>query len=420
MPEPVRVFISHSSIDADLTRALCSQLAAPDDSKGCACEPLVDYTALKPGVEWPLYLHEMMAECQAAVVLITEHAVVSPWVLKEATILTWRRSLDPDFTLFVARDPAVVSDARLDAERFGPLLLPSIQQLPVTDAGLVSGAVRSRLKALAPPATPFDSVLSPVRDLVAQVARSAETSIQNVADKLGVAAGGWRPKVTPNDARNYAIATKLVCGRLGQYKSVDELFGELAQTAPPANVLEQLLNVVGPHWLDAEAAGRLPLMLAGGARRAAILNGAFVNDFTAAMFMRRAHPLSLRHSLIPTAGGSSGAIVADVTAQICEHMRARDGWTGTDAAIVEELALAEALRYVLIPEPPPDQASLDALTARFPTLVFLLSTGPELDRTLNLTAVEWLLPPVNIATERRERSNFRNARNVVKRLTHVG
>ena len=91
---------------------LCARLAAPDDVSGCQCEPLVDYTELGPGVGVASSLHEMMAECQAAVVLLTEHAVKSAWVLKEATILAWRRSLDPSFTVFVARDPAIVPDAR--------------------------------------------------------------------------------------------------------------------------------------------------------------------------------------------------------------------------------------------------------------------------------------------------------------------
>src|SRR5580765_3494129 len=214
MPEPVRVFVSHSSIDIDLTRTVCEQLAAPDDAVGCRCQPLVDYTELKPGIEWSLRIHEMMAECQAAVVLLTAPAVASPWVLKEATILTWRRSLDPSFSLFVARDPAAVTDARLDAERFGPLMLPMIQQVRGTDAAIVSREVRRGLKTLALPDAPFDSVLRPVRDLVGQVARGAAASMATVAAKLGVSEGGWNPRVTADEARDYAIATKLVCGSL--------------------------------------------------------------------------------------------------------------------------------------------------------------------------------------------------------------
>lgn len=39
---------------------------------------------LVPGKEWPKQIHEFMAKCHAAVILLTENAVRSDWVLKEA------------------------------------------------------------------------------------------------------------------------------------------------------------------------------------------------------------------------------------------------------------------------------------------------------------------------------------------------
>jgi hypothetical protein len=420
MSAAAQVFVSHSSKDRLATEHLCALLAAPDDAEGACCDPLVDYTELQPGVEWPQYLHEMMAQCQAAIVLLTGNAVASPWVLKEATILTWRRSLDPQFAVFVAKDAAVVSDARLDQERFGPLMLPFVQQIATTDVAIVAAQVRARLKGLAQPDLSFESVLRPVRDLVSQVARVAPSTIMAVAQKLGVVEARWRPNVPPEEERVRSIATKLVCGRLGAYAAVDVLFAELAQTAPPAKVLEQLLGIVGPHWIEPDAAGRLPLVLSGGSRRAAVINGAYVQDFTATMFLRRAHPLSLLHSLIPTAGGSPGAIVDDVTAQICRYMRESEGATGSDDEIIADLAIGPAIRYVLLPPPPPDQSSLDALTARFPKLGFVISTGSALDREIDLDAIEWLLPPVDLEKERVERVHYRNAMKVVTRLARVG
>ena len=67
----VAVFVSHSSKDADLTDALCAHLLAPDDQGEQVCDVVVDKTHLLAGTEWPKQLHEFMAKCHAAVILLT-------------------------------------------------------------------------------------------------------------------------------------------------------------------------------------------------------------------------------------------------------------------------------------------------------------------------------------------------------------
>jgi hypothetical protein len=60
----------------------------------------------------------LRSDCHAAVLLLSRNAAASPSVLKEATILAWRRSLDPSFQLF----PVCltdVDDGLLEKQKFG-------------------------------------------------------------------------------------------------------------------------------------------------------------------------------------------------------------------------------------------------------------------------------------------------------------
>lgn len=57
MTDKRRLFVSHSSHDGDLTRALCNHLknAVGDEQ---AFDVLVDYSELEAGRPWPIQLHE--------------------------------------------------------------------------------------------------------------------------------------------------------------------------------------------------------------------------------------------------------------------------------------------------------------------------------------------------------------------------
>jgi len=107
---PLKLFISHSSrlddvphkyTDDDanwrLLRETCDGLKA---RYGDAIHILVDRDGLIPGDDWNRELNLWLAECQAAIILVSKRALEkSDWVAKEAAILTWRRVLDRGFEL---------------------------------------------------------------------------------------------------------------------------------------------------------------------------------------------------------------------------------------------------------------------------------------------------------------------------------
>src|SRR4051794_21042953 len=58
---------------------------------------LYDKREITTGDEWRLRINAMLAGCDAAAFLLTDDALTSKWVLKEANILLWRRSRSRDF-----------------------------------------------------------------------------------------------------------------------------------------------------------------------------------------------------------------------------------------------------------------------------------------------------------------------------------
>jgi len=92
----LRLFVSHSSKN-DASLGLLSKICNKLQNHDNGCHVLVDKSGLYPSVDWEQRLDEWLAECHAAVILVTEAALESWWVLKEATILKWRWGLDPNF-----------------------------------------------------------------------------------------------------------------------------------------------------------------------------------------------------------------------------------------------------------------------------------------------------------------------------------
>jgi hypothetical protein len=419
MSTQASVFVSHSSADRALTEEVCRLLRVPADESTWGYDVLVDFTEVKPGAIWPRHLHEWMARCHAAVVLLTPDAVASDWVLKEATILTWRMSIDANFRVFIARDRAVVTQQVLDARGFAPLMLGQIQQIAGVDPAIIAMAVRGTFGNSNPGETPFDQLVGRLSDLLGKVGRN---TLAAVVRKLHLAAPAWRPDRDQQAQMVESIAGQVLRGDLGQYASLADLIDEF-RLEPDSQVVSRILHIVAPYWVDQEAAGKLPPLLAAKVprRRVAAMNGAAVSRFTAGMYVRRAHPLSGQHEVIQAGAATSGDIVADVTHDICEHMR-RDPWLpgidahSSDEDIVSALQHDTPLQYVVLSPPLPDARAIADLADRFPSMTFVCSTGSQLQPDQTLDRVYWITPPVDLVRERQEEEGFIRASRIINRM----
>jgi 8-oxo-dGTP pyrophosphatase MutT (NUDIX family) len=111
------IFISHSAKDEDakaVLTALYRRLSRED------FEVLLDRERLAAGSEWRIELFAWLKRCHGAVILFSQDALRSSWVLQEATILNWRRIYEPDFVIIPVYLPPV-KPSDLDTDWFAAL-----------------------------------------------------------------------------------------------------------------------------------------------------------------------------------------------------------------------------------------------------------------------------------------------------------
>jgi hypothetical protein len=418
------VFVSHSSKDRTLTEQVVTALEQSYVDAGGTVRDgfgvLVDYEQLRPGVEWPQRLHVMMAKCQSAVILLTAPAVASDWVLKEATILSWRRTLDRHGTFtcipFVAPD---VTRADLDARGFSPLDLQDIQWGRALEPDEVATAVR-QLVPQAPTASLFDQVVGRLSD---HLKGAGASTLESVATRLRVNAPLWRGPQDQQSDWVADLAAAILMGHLGDYEShggeprhmgLEALIDDLAQGTASDTSLRLILGWAAPSWIAPEAAGRLPIASARPDSRCLGVNGRWVSHYTAEMIVRRAHPLTMQYRVVSVAGGDAGDVVEHVTSEVCRQLRGKGHFRGSDAQIVAQLAGTTAPYIVVLGPPLPDADVLAQLRGRLPRVTFLLWSGESLEVDPALGSVDWLSPALPVDREQAEYDSYCDAQEILK------
>jgi hypothetical protein len=184
-----RIFISHSS-HTDEDRNFVQRLRESLTNKGY--EVLLDLSELQAADDWNEEIHEWLAACHAGIVLLTPHSIERPWVLKEATILTWRRSLDTrHFKLF----PALfddVTDAMLEKAKFAPLVIKSLQAVAGKTPEAIANEVAQIIGDPMEVETPLDQLAKVLADLLVPP-NAGQSTAEKLARKLGVDEKGWVP-----------------------------------------------------------------------------------------------------------------------------------------------------------------------------------------------------------------------------------
>jgi TIR domain-containing protein len=419
----VRIFVSHSSKDIALTRAVCQELAAsapagPTYETAAAVDILADYARLPDGAPWPKQLHEWLAKSQAGLILLTPDALASDWVLKEATILTWRQSLEERFNVFVASDTAVVTADALKSHRYAPLSMPSIQWIDSLDAATIAARVRQAIGP-APPPTLFERMVGELSDLMSEAVKP--NTMRTLAERLRVEAPAWDPQRSDREQYLEEIARRLLTESLGGFNGVNDVIAELVKTVQVEPLID-ILDFIAPYWVDAEVAGRLRALRGRRPPGAAAVNTTLPTH-SGLMYIRRAHHMGYDYLLPDIAGGDAGQTAAEITGQICTWVRQR----GYAAATADEQAIRDVLArwpnaiYVVLPERV-DPDVLVELRSSFESVIFLMPTGAALVPDDRFADVDWLQPALDSAVEKREHTNYNAATAIIdnKRSGRLG
>jgi hypothetical protein len=274
----LKLFISHSSRlddvahrhpddDANwrLLREVCARLRVLPDVPIRLLMDRDDDGGLLPSDDWTRQLNLWLAECHAAVMLVTRRALErSDWVAKEAAILGWRWALDPEFRLLLIPIEDECTCADLKSSFFGALDLDRVQSetLP-RDAGRIAERIRDGLgdiEALAARATPLYLLQGMVAKLLAQA--GTQDALEAAADALDCAV--QTPRATRAEAVAAALARRLLLASADEPALCFGAFSEILRHLHlgfPREQAMQIFKQVRALWVHPGAASYLPLGL---------------------------------------------------------------------------------------------------------------------------------------------------------------
>ena len=243
---------------------------------------------LRPGDEWRAVIYHWLAECRAAVVLLSRAALESAWVRREVNILLWRHALGDPVEIITAYLDDIGSD---DLRKAGIGDLTELQLIRHDGAAGhmdASAAAKLARKIAAELGTlkEISSDGSPMSAWIEAVAGNLET----VRDKDRLVAAA-RVLGAEDDYLSHVRLPRSGCTflahqMLGRWHGDDleRAMGEIAKHTP-ADWLRRLIGNVIATWVDAEASRGL---LAFGPERpgTVVLNAK--SDTTASHYVDRA------------------------------------------------------------------------------------------------------------------------------------
>lgn len=413
----MRIFISHGvdkSKPDELAFLDALALHIAHDAPGePAHELLLDRTRLEAGDDWAGVLHDWLAECQAAVLLLSPRALQRPWVLKEATILSFRHRRDPAFLLLPVLLPGVTSQDLTAHAGFSALGLDATQAFTHgVDPAAVAHLVKTKTAAIAAPqATPLDRLQQVLENWISQA--SATALEQACLDWLGEPVA-WRSDVDRARQRARVIARVIARGRLAPAITLAGMTRALTGAALSKEPTRKVLDLAASLWVDEEVAARLRAVVAcrSSAPVAAALNSGRI-DYGARMTVWRALLPDIADSIYFVSGAGSDDRLGELVVGICRAYR--DGNKGDIADEDEARDMlqvhAEPVFFVL-PPPVPDEALLQDLHAQFPSAIFIAHTGHSLPTGLGPHVMP-LWPGLGLDLELRYKADYLAAKKIL-------
>ena len=383
------IFISHSAKEP-ASLALLDALEGALTALGF--EVLLDRTRLQAGQLWRQEIHTWMSRCHGAVILFSKNAYDdSDWVLKEATILSWRLALDPQFTLVPVLFPPV-EGPWLSKGRYEPLALGEVQAIDSRIAGDVVSRILARLTPLlrACPQTPLDDVLFDIAALLRGVAPAA---LQSIAVKLGKTIP-WDPAADTADQ----FAREILHVDLARVKDV------MLELQPSIGIdaAVKIVEYVAPYCIDpmiAAPVARVALRDPATPPRDAVALNATDAD-VGNLHIQRARQRRLPWIVIPVVAGGGADHAGSYLRQIREEMSRREdlhdiGVRPALAKAVMNRARLDGDPYFILLQTYVGPAVLKTLRAEFPDCTLVVLTGDSGTAAYEKkNAGVWLLRPL--------------------------
>jgi hypothetical protein len=349
-------------------------------------EVFLDQRDLRGGDLWRHGIHHKLRSCAGGVILLTPESIESKWVLKEATILSWR--VFEDDNVIVVPVVQGVSLEDLARQGFEPLGLPEIQWVNVPDSPSEADLEQAIEMVVAALQRIPEGVLASDQTLTA-----TERWIRRLADQLEQSARGSLEQ--DNIVRMFQAVDVAPEDRVTLSAEDDnKFFIALARQALVATgkQIVKMVNIVGSAepdqrevlkatvetvWVDPAPAGRLLQA----ARTGQVVAIDATQTGTLSDYVYRAHCDEIEHHrvVLPTdvTDGTDIAAIAAVVEALA------DSWVIDHTGALAADAESDLPIFVLLGLGLVRPSVLDALTARYPSLTFVVAAGPEPHKKLD-------------------------------------
>ncbi len=311
---PPQLFISHASAEDALSRRLIAEL---QNRLAGRFDIRLDQTNLEGGDPWRNELWQWWSECDAAVVVCSEAAVKSRWVLIEVSVLMRRKTVNPNFPVL----PLIVAPATPDTVKaglFGDQQLTELQAISVTDADF--DAKVAEIVARLQPLTVLDRRGKPViawEDRIAALLEETRSSdlLRDVAKHLGVTADSWT---------GIPLQARIVARALLEHADRAELITAVQMLRPrlDAPKVQELVELVVPSWLTPGEVAPLSAVVERPRGRRGVALATSWEPFARWCIQRAAARYPLRGAVQVNSSktGDAKQVAAEIVAGVREHL----------------------------------------------------------------------------------------------------
>jgi hypothetical protein len=385
----LRVFISYSSEDPE-SRSLRDTLATTLEAEPERFGLLIDNRTLEPGDAWRARINLWVGGCDVAVVLLSQEALKSPYVIYENSVLAYRASFDPSLLII----PVLLDDVTIEDLKRGllwPAQLDERQGVSGKDEQEIIRTVQGRLGKAQRCSTPTPIEKRALR--LAELLKGVDDDILlEAAHEIHLDLERWSLN------KNLGLRLALQLLSVGMQAAVPALLivrQHLPLTERALRV-EKMIDLVASSWIDPRSAGRLSERVrAPPETRAVGINGR--RTWTARMYMLSASRESRIEWQLASCDGVFGEDAVETLKEKLRRALMAELKSRTADDLKDDLAAFE--------EPPQQpvlvtfhhagitRAVLAELRVAFPTVTFVVLTGEIAEGApLDDTALELLIP----------------------------
>ena len=321
---------------------------------------------------WRRYIHEALAECDAAVILLSNWSLGSAWVRYEATVLTERAWQDNQFKLLPVVLPGT-DRAKLDTSDWRPLQLSEIQYPKTDDSATIIESVKKFVGDAKRRRAPFDRMLDDVGKLLENVPVQI---LERTCVDFGVDID-WKLHQSRSRSLADILARRVLrdetIGVAEAVKILDALTPHLRRMPG-----EEIVNAVSPLWVSQSAASALAIAATKKVKTLTdvALNGWRIRKFTADQYVQRANPFTRTAELALVGDNYSSDLVAHVRKEVRDWVKKTyPGYADESAEDIDEfINRKEANLFVLLPTIP-EQTEIEDLRDAYEKVTFVCAVN---------------------------------------------